>query len=157
MSETQATTGSETTRHVALIVAVAAVLSALVALFVEPETFRHVGRGMGGMMRDTGMDPVATQDTGAFLDVRMFLSTYNAIILVALTWIYVSMYRRLPNRFTISLVLFTAALFLYAVSSNPAVHVLFGFRGTPDLGPFVFIPDLFASVAVTTLLYQSYQ
>lgn len=154
MSESQTNPGSE---RVALVVAGAALIAAVVALFVEPETFRNVGRGMGGMMGQGGMDPVTTQESGAFLDLRMFLSTYNAILLVALTGIYVSMYRRLPNRFTISLVLFTAALFLYAVSSNPAVHVLFGFQGTPDLGPFVFVPDLFAAVAVTTLLYQSYQ
>lgn len=137
-------------RWVSLVVATAALVSAFVAVFVDPQMFGPMGPGGG-----PGMGP--GQPDTAFLDVRMFLSTYNVVLLVALTVSYLRMYRQMPNRFTVSLVLFTTALFLYALTSNPAVHVLFGFRGGPGLGPFVFVPDLFAAVAVTILLYQSYQ
>ncbi|MDR5655710.1 hypothetical protein RH831_00750 [Halodesulfurarchaeum sp. HSR-GB] len=134
--------------RVGLIVVGAVIISALVALLVEPQ---HVGGMMGpGMMRPP-------QDMGVETDIRMFLSTYNVILLLALTWSYLVVYRDLPNRFTGSLLLFAVALLLYAMASNPAIHVLFGFRGGPELGPFAFLPDLFAAFAVTVLLYQSFQ
>lgn len=144
MSETP--TG--TTRWVALVIVGATALSALIAFLVEPQSIHRMGRGMGAQ---------AGQNSRVFLDLRMFLSTYSSLLLVVLMASYLDMYRRLPNRFTITLGLFTTALFLYALSSNPAVHILFGFRGGPGLGPFLFVPELFTAVAVTLLLYQSYQ
>ena len=141
-----------TARTVGLLVAAAALLSGLVALFVEPQT---VGGMMGPGMRP-GMGP-GMAEPGIETDLRMFLSTYNVLLLLVLTWSYLVVYRDLPNRFTGSLLLFAVALLLYAMASNPAVHVLFGFRGGPELGPFAFLPDLFAAFAVTVLLYQSFQ
>lgn len=66
----------------------------------------------------------------------------------------------LPNPFTRSLLLFSVALLLYALASNPLVWILLGFRrGLLGLGigGFAFLPDLFAAVAVTVLLHQSYR
>jgi hypothetical protein len=131
---------------VGAIVTGAAVIAALVALFVDPLVFRPMGRGMGP---NHSMTP--------FLDIRLFLSTFNVLVLVALAWSYLAVYRDLPNRFTGSLLLFTVALLLYALASNPAVHLVFGYRIAPGLGPFAFLPDLFAAVAVTLLFYQSMQ
>ncbi len=128
-----------------LVVLGSLVISVLVAVFIEP----HMGGGMGG----GGMHAT----TGIESQLRLFLSTYNVLLLLALTGSYLVVYRDLPNRFTGSLLLFAVALLLYAVASNPAVHVLFGFRGGPGLGPFLFLPDLFAAFAVTVLLYQSFQ
>ena len=91
------------------------------------------------------------------LAVKLFVSTFNVAVLLALSATYVSIYRDLPNRFTLSLLLFSVALLLYALTSNPVVHVLLGFRGSPLLGPFTFIPDLFAGVAIVVLLYQSHR
>jgi hypothetical protein len=86
--------------------------------------------------------------------VKLFVSTFNAVVLVALVATYASVYRDLPNRFTLSLVVFSLALLLYALSSNPLVWVVFGFR-SPGIGPFTFLPDLFAAVASVVLLSQS--
>jgi hypothetical protein len=86
--------------------------------------------------------------------VKLFVSTFNAVVLVVLVATYAGVYRDLPNRFTRSLVLFSLALLLYALSSNPLVWVVFGFR-TGGIGPFTFLPDLFAAVAVVVLLHQS--
>ncbi|MFB6071148.1 MAG: hypothetical protein ABEJ76_09005 [Halanaeroarchaeum sp.] len=130
-------------RRVGLVVAGALIASAVVSTLVEP-TVR--GPGMG-------MHP----PNEAFFQARLFISTFNVLALLALTWSYLGLYRDLPTRFTGSLLLFAVALLLYAVSANPAVQVLFGFRGGTGLGPFTFLPDLFASVAVVVLLYQSYQ
>jgi hypothetical protein len=92
----------------------------------------------------------------AVLRIKLFVTTLNVVILLALLWNYVAVYRDMPNRFTLSLLLVTAALLLYAVSSNPLLPLLLGFRHGTTLGPFVFIPDVFASVAAVVLLYQSY-
>ncbi|SFR51990.1 hypothetical protein [Halogeometricum limi] len=91
------------------------------------------------------------------LRVKLFVSTFNVALLVALAYNYVRVYRDLPNPFTMSLVVFTLALLLYALTSNPLAAVLFGFRPTVSIGPFTFLPDLFAAVAVVVLLYQSYR
>lgn len=88
--------------------------------------------------------------------IKLFVTTLNVVLLLALLWNYVAVYRDLPNRFTLSLLLFTVALLLYAVSSNPLLPLVMGFRHGAALGPFVFIPDVFASIAVVVLLYQSY-
>jgi hypothetical protein len=83
------------------------------------------------------------------LSAKLFVSTFNVVVLVAI-------YRDIPNQFTLSLLLFCLALLLYALTSNPLVHVYLGFRGGVQLGLFTFLPDLFAGVAVVALLYQSY-
>ncbi|MEF8825012.1 MAG: hypothetical protein V5A34_00810 [Halapricum sp.] len=154
MSEATAPGGTNPTVFVGGVVAVAAALSALVAFVVEPQVFGHVGRGMGP---GTGPGMGSGQESGTFTDLRLFVSTFNVLVLLVLTGTYLSVYRDLPNPFTLSLLLFSVALLLYALASNPAVHVLFGYRTGPEIGPFAFLPDLFAAVAVTVLLYQSYQ
>ncbi|MFC7045029.1 hypothetical protein ACFQH6_05965 [Halobacteriaceae archaeon GCM10025711] len=129
-------------RTVALVAGVAAVVSLLVALGVSaPVGPRRGMMGMGSM--------------DLFLQVKVFLATFNLLVLLALTGTYLSLYRELPNQFTLSLLLFSAALMLYALASNPLLHLLFGFRGGVTLGPFTFLPDAFAAVAVLVLLYQS--
>jgi hypothetical protein len=88
---------------------------------------------------------------------KLLVTTFNILLLVILSSIYVSLYRELPNQFTLSLLVFSVALLLFAITSNPVLHHLLGFRGGPGLGPFTFIPDLFASVATVVLIYQSYR
>jgi len=86
--------------------------------------------------------------------VQVFVTTFNFVLLVALLWTYVSLYRELPNRYTRSLILLCIALVLYALTANPVVHLLFGF---PPLGgsPFIVIPHAFVGVAIVVLFYQS--
>ena len=136
---------------VAAIVGGAAILAAIAAALIDPIVVRPMGMGHG-MGHQT---PVAQVEP--FRGVRVFLSTFNVLVILALVWSYLSIYRDLPNRFTASLLLVTGALLLYALASNPVVHLLFGYRGASGLGPFAFLPDLFAAIAVTVLLYQSFQ
>lgn len=152
--------------RVALIVAVALVVSAIVAVLVDPSVPAAVRGGLGqggghGPGMGNGMPGGGPATPGEAFDtvvqVRMFLATFNAILLLALVWSYLTLYRDLPNRFTLSLILFSLALLLYSLASNPVVHVLFGYPTDPNLGPFTFLPDAFAAVAVVVLLYQSYQ
>jgi hypothetical protein len=88
------------------------------------------------------------------LQVKLLVTTFTVVLLVALAGTYASLYRELPNPFTLSLVVFCLALLLYALTSNPVVVLLLGFRPLP-FGPFTFLPDLFAAVATVVLLYQS--
>ena len=152
--------------RVGLLVVVALVIGAIAAVTVDPSVPAAIrgglgqghGPGMGNGMHDggpPGLDRGAQFDT--VVQVRMFLATFNAVLLVALVWSYLTLYRDLPNRFTLSLILFSLALLLYSLSSNPVIHVLFGYRTDAALGPFTFLPDAFAAVAVVVLLYQSYQ
>lgn len=87
--------------------------------------------------------------------VKLFVTTLNVVMLLALTASYVLLYRDLPNQYTRSLVALSFALLLYALSSHPFVPFLFGFPPKPDLGLFVFLPDLFVSAAIIVLYYQS--
>jgi len=152
--------------RVGLIVVVALVIGAIAALAVDPSVPAAIrggigqghGPGMGNGMHDGGPPGIAPgEQFDTVVQVRMFLATFNAVLLVALVWSYLTLYRDLPNRFTLSLILFSLALLLYSVASIPGVHVLFGYRTEATLGPFTFLPDAFAAVAVVVLLYQSYQ
>lgn len=129
--------------RVAGIAAIAAIVALVATLGIDVPI--RMGRGPGMHQ------PVET-----VVQVKVFLATFNGVLLLALGWNYLTLYRDLPNPFTRSLLVVTAALFLYALASNPVVHIGFGYRGA-SLGPFTFLPDLFAGVAVLLLLYQSYQ
>jgi hypothetical protein len=120
---------------VAVSLAGAVFVTALVTSLLEP---RLVGRPLVAVV----------------LRVKLFVTTFNVVMLSALAATYASVYRDIPNPFTLSLVVFTLALLLYALTSNPVVPVVLGFRPAA-FGPFTFLPDLFAAVAVVVLFYQS--
>ncbi|MBC7130472.1 hypothetical protein H5T51_04545 [Candidatus Bathyarchaeota archaeon] len=73
-----------------------------------------------------------------------------------LTAIYADIYRKTRSEFTIGLIIFSAALLLYALTSNPIIIRAFGFRPL-GLGPFALLPDLFAFAALMVLLYLSFK
>ncbi len=87
--------------------------------------------------------------------MEVFFTTLNLVLLVALAVIYVQLYRDLPNKYTASLLVLSLALLLYAGTSNPVVHNVFGFRPRANIGAFVFLPDFFIGLAILVLLYQS--
>ncbi len=85
---------------------------------------------------------------------KTVVSTMNLVLLVFLLVIYVDIYRKTRSEFTLGLIIFSAALLLYAFASNPMVIWAFGFRPL-GLGPFALLPDLFAFAALVILLYLS--
>ncbi len=95
------------------------------------------------------------RDLQNLIKIKIFISTLNIILIGALLWNYTKIYKNMPNKFTLSLIIFSISLLLYAISSNPLIHVILGFRGGPGLGPFTFLPDLFATAAIITLLHQT--
>jgi small-conductance mechanosensitive channel len=124
----------------ALVTAVAALIATGSALLL-PELSPHRG-GPSDWIR-------------TLIRVEFAVTTVNFLLLAVLAWTYADIYRDLPNKYTRSLVLLSAALLCYAFTSNPLVHVLLGFTPRPNVGPFAFVPDLFVGLAIVVLLYQS--
>ncbi|MFC1487441.1 hypothetical protein ACFLRN_07145 [Thermoproteota archaeon] len=91
-------------------------------------------------------------DIEVFYTVKTVISTINVTLLVFLLIIYVDIYKKLKSEFTVGLILFSLILLLYAISSNPLLQSVFGFRAF-GLGPFAMIPDIFTSLALAILLY----
>lgn len=125
------------------VVGIAAIISAIVTLTTS----------LSALGLPTHGPPIGIETV---LQAKLFVTTLNTIILLVLFWNYIAVFRDLPNRFTLSLMLFTLALLFYAVSSNPLLPIIMGFQHAATLGPFLFLPDIFASIAVIVLLYQSY-
>ena len=72
------------------------------------------------------------------------------------TSIYLEIYYKTKSQFSLGLVIFAIALFLYALTSNPLIQGVVGFR-LSGLGPFTMLPDLFTCIASAILLYLSRQ
>jgi len=89
-----------------------------------------------------------------FFMVRTIISTINAGLAICLLAIYIGIYLRTQARFTVGLVIFTITLLLYAVASNPLLHVLIVSRPYA-LDLFAGLPELFTTVALVVLLYLS--
>ena len=87
---------------------------------------------------------------------KIILSSVNSILLVILLAIYVGIYHKTGSQFSIGLVVFSTALLLYSLTSNPLIQRLAGFR-LSGLGPFTMLPDLFTCIASSILLYLSRQ
>ena len=92
----------------------------------------------------------------SLLLLKTIISSVNSILLFIVLAIYMGIYRETGSDFSMGLVIFTIALFLYSITSNPLIHRLAGFKLT-GLGPFTMLPDLFTCIASAILLYLSRQ
>ena len=91
-----------------------------------------------------------------FILVKTVLSSLNTILLTMLLAIYTGIYRKTASQFSFGLVIFSLALLLYALTSNPLIYRLLGFR-LSGLGPFTMLPEIFTFIASIILLYLSRQ
>jgi hypothetical protein len=91
-------------------------------------------------------------DIELFYKIKTILSSINATLLVFLLATYVDMYKKIQSEFTIGLIVFSLILLLYALSANPLLQWLFGYRAF-GLGPFAMLPDMFTTLALAVLLY----
>jgi hypothetical protein len=91
-------------------------------------------------------------DIEFFYTVKTIISTINVTLLVFLLVTYIDIYRKTQSEFTIGLIIFSLVLLLYALTSNPMLHLTFGFYAF-GLGPFAMLPDLFTCTALALLLY----
>lgn len=88
------------------------------------------------------------------VSIKSAITLINIVIAVILIGMYVKIYREVRSDFTVGLIVVMFALLVYAITSNPFVQYLFTFRGF-GLGPFMSIPDVFTTVALSVLLYLS--
>ena len=91
-------------------------------------------------------------DIELFYTIKTVVSTVNATLLIFLLITYIDIYMKTKSEFTIGLIIFSMVLLLYALTTNPLVHWIFGFRAV-GLGPFAMLPDVFTCAALAILLY----
>ena len=125
-------------------VIIGALVIGLLAYFTSSSIDTFNGRGIGGN-RQSG-------DLEIYYSIKAVLSSVNAFLLVSLTAIYIKVYKETGLEFSLGLIIFSIALLLYALVSNPLLVSAAGFRGA-GLGPFAMLPDLFTCIASITLLY----
>ena len=87
----------------------------------------------------------------SFLRVKSAITMINIVISILLIAIYIGIYRDVKSDFTLGLLIVMFTLLLYALTSNPLFHYMFGY-GVYGAGPFTIIPDLFTTLALSVLL-----
>jgi hypothetical protein len=83
---------------------------------------------------------------------RTIVSTINIALLIILIVMFTSIYSKTRSEFTIGLLIFASAFLMKDLASNPLIVAFFGYRGF-GLGPFVLLPELFETAALSVLLY----
>ncbi|MHA1637830.1 MAG: hypothetical protein ACTSUB_07425 [Candidatus Thorarchaeota archaeon] len=96
--------------------------------------------------------PINPEDARLFTLIKTMISFVNTALIAFLLAMYISIYRKMKTEFTLGLILVMFAFLLYALTSNPLLHMLFGFY-TGTLGPFTMIPDIFTSFALVVLIF----
>jgi hypothetical protein len=92
-----------------------------------------------------------------YIKGRTVLALINTGLLLYLIALYAGIYRETKSNFSLCLVLFSATLLLYSVTSNPILIWLNGFQEANILNIFNFLPDIFTTLASAILIYLSRQ
>jgi hypothetical protein len=95
-------------------------------------------------------------DIELYYTITTVVSTINVALLLILLITYSDMYVKTKSEFLIGLMIFSLVLLLNALTSNPLITQIFGFRAA-GLGPFALLPDLFTFVALVILLYITFK
>jgi hypothetical protein len=95
-------------------------------------------------------------DIELYYTIKTVVSTINVTLLLLLLITYVDMYVKTKSEFLIGLMIFSMVLLLNALTSNPLITQIFGFRAF-GLGPFALLPDFFTFVALVVLLYLTFK
>lgn len=95
-------------------------------------------------------------DIELYYTITTVVSTINIALLLILLITYSDMYVKTKSEFLIGLMIFSVVLLLNALTSNPLITQIFGFRAA-GLGPFALLPDLFTFVALVILLYITFK
>lgn len=88
-------------------------------------------------------------------NLQAIITLGNVILLLCLLAIYAKNYEQIKSKFALGLIAFIILLLVQTFTSNPFVHVMWGFRHINALGLFMILPDLFEFVALSILLYIS--
>jgi hypothetical protein len=88
-----------------------------------------------------------------FYYAHAIISTVNIALLIVLSIIFISVYRKTRSEFAFGLIVFGFAFLLKDIVSNPFIAGIFSFFAS-GLGPFIVLPDMFELVALSVLLYM---
>ena len=94
------------------------------------------------------------EDFETLFIIKNILTMINIVLSSILIVLYIDTYRKIKSDFTIGLIVVMFSLLVYAITSNPLIHLLFGYRGY-GMGPFMIIPDIFFSISLGVLIYLS--
>ncbi len=108
------------------------------------------------VLRPPDVTPGPRPPEGNFLLIllsaaKTIISFVNIVLILTLIGLYYRIYSEIKSRFTLGLLLLISVLLMYAITSNPLVHILFGYY-TYGLGPFTVLPDIFTTIALIVLL-----
>jgi hypothetical protein len=117
-------------------------------------SMQDIQRAIEAKLNEWSIRPPPPGDIELFYTIRTVISSVNVTLVIILLITYIDIYRRIKSNFTIGLMIFSMILLFYTLSSNPIMQWLFGFSAF-GLGPFAMLPDLFACVALSLLLYLS--
>lgn len=87
------------------------------------------------------------------LYIMSSISSIMFLISAYLVFIYLKDYLELRSRFTLGILLAVISFMLFAISSNPLLHVMFGIFGKQGL--FAIIPMAFATISLGILAWVS--
>ncbi len=85
--------------------------------------------------------------------ISSLLSLSMFVLSIYLIFIYLKDYLELKSKFTLGILFMMIALMLFALTSMPLVHNLFGVFGKP--GFFSIIPYIFATISLAILAWLS--
>lgn len=131
-------------RSLTRIIAIALVVGAVAYVIASQTSF----------FRGYGMGPHQAGDREIYYTVKAIFASVNSFLLITLSSIYWRVYSDTGLEFSLGLVIFSLALLMYSLVSNPLLVSVMGFHGT-GLGPFAMLPDLFTCIASLTLLIIS--
>ncbi|MEM3555523.1 MAG: hypothetical protein QXF56_02300 [Candidatus Micrarchaeia archaeon] len=92
-------------------------------------------------------------DENIFFLFGNFFSLATFVLSLYLTFIYLKDYLELRSRFTLGVLLVIISLMMFALTSNPFIHVIFAVYGIRGIFPMV--PYLFATIALAILAWIS--
>ena len=95
-----------------------------------------------------------TDDSEILFISKNIMTSINIVLSSILIVLYINTYRNIKSDFTLGLIVVMFSLLVYAITSNPLIHLLFGYRGY-GMGPFMIIPDFFFFLALGIILYLS--
>jgi hypothetical protein len=102
------------------------------------------------------MPPVPMPPPDTWLtNIHALITLGNIILLLCLLVIYARNYKEIKSKFALGLIAFVILLMVQAFTSNPFVHLLWGFQRLYALGLLRILSEWFEFAALAILLYIS--
>jgi hypothetical protein len=87
-----------------------------------------------------------------FYSAHAILSSINAVLLIVMLCIFISIYKKTKSEFSFGLIFFGIAFLIKDLIANPYITGALSYYAA-GLGPFIVLPDLFEFAALSALLY----